>query len=92
MKLADQIRKGLEPGNVPTGRKIDEQPNIIAIDARLVETGAKPEERTTPVGTVDAVVVISPVDAEPQAASFADMPAWLREPGALFGGKPKEAA
>jgi hypothetical protein len=52
--------------------------------------GVKPEEKSTPVGTVDAVVVISPVDGEPRAASLADMPAWVREPGAIFGGgKPK---
>jgi hypothetical protein len=92
MKLADQIRKGLESGGVPTGRKIEEkQPNVIAIEGRQVDTGVKPEHKTTPVGTVDAVVVINPVDAEPRAASLADMPEWVREPGAIVGGKPKAA-
>ena len=91
MKLADQIRKGLEPGDAPTGRKIEKQPNIIAIEGRKVDTGVKPEHKSTPVGTVDAVVVINPVDAEPREASFADMPEWMRKPGALFGRKPKAA-
>ena len=91
MKLADQIRKGLEPGGAPTGRKIERQPNIIEIEGRQVDTGAKREDKSTPVGTIDAVVVINPVDTEPREASFADMPEWMRKPGALFGGKPKAA-
>jgi hypothetical protein len=87
VRLADQIRKGLEQSGVPTGKKLEQQPNAIVIEAKVMDMGVTPEHRSTSVGSIDDVVVISPIDAEPREASLADMPEWMKEQGAVFGGK-----
>jgi hypothetical protein len=91
MRLADQIRKGLEASGVPTGKKLEQQPNTFVVEGRKMDTGAEPETKSTPYGTLDDVVVISPFDEGPREAPLSAMPTWMKEQGAVVGRKPKAA-